>query len=91
MLGVLRRQLLFPVSIKPLWLLFLDVGALIRGNIWDVLPQEQEGFSVLPKEHPGHPEDCISTAQGEPVGYGSEADSEDHLNIQPSPSLQQPL
>lgn len=37
-LGILRRQLLFPVSAVPPWWVFFSVGALIRGNIWDVLP-----------------------------------------------------
>lgn len=37
-LGILRRQLLFPVSAVPPWWVFFGVGALIRGNIWDVLP-----------------------------------------------------
>lgn len=70
MLRVLGRQLLFPVSIKPLWLLFLGCWCFDQRKHLGCSPIGARGFSVLPEEHPGHPEDCISAAQGELVGYG---------------------
>lgn len=40
----------------------LVAGALIGRNGWDVLPEEQEGFLVLPKEHP---DDCANAVRRE--------------------------
>lgn len=86
-MGVLRRQLPLPVSITPLWLPF-----------WMLVLRSEETAGMFcrskrvslrsPKSILGTQRIALTQFRGNSWDMESEADSKDHLNIQPSPSPQ---
>lgn len=46
----------------PLGLLF---GLLDLQNGWNILPEERKSLSVLPQEHPRHPDGCVNAVRKE--------------------------
>lgn len=49
-------------SVMPLRLLF---GLLDLQNGWNILPEERKSLSVLPQEHPRHPDGCVNAVRKE--------------------------